>query len=80
MRPKEPGSYYLRLDEVLEGDYVRAGDRFQGPMYSSKVVDIEYISETVIRVLTERGEYFGSPDSTPCVRLREFNPRDKSGK
>jgi hypothetical protein len=80
MRPKQPGTYYIRLDEVLEGDYIRAGNGFKGPMYMSKVIAIEYTSDTTIRVLTERGEYFGNPQSTPAVICREFNPRDKFSK
>lgn len=72
---------YMSLIHVLEGDFVRAGTGFKGPQYYSKVITIEWVDDNKIRVLTERGEYFGHPyQSHPGVLLREFSPRDKSGK
>ena len=80
MRPKNP-TYIniLKLWDVLEGDYIKYINK-DGPHYLSKVVSIEYISNTMIRVLTERGEFIGYEYQDVHVMCKDAGPRDKSGK
>jgi hypothetical protein len=57
----------MYLINVREGDRIRVGLRFKGPQKWFKVTQIEWASETSIRVHTEGGIYEGSPYSEPGV-------------